>query len=121
MPDKAIDLIDEAASQIRMEIDSKPESMDKLDRKLVQLKIERMALKKEKDKASKKRLNELESNIKKFAIDVKGLAELVVKKEIKDILITISADYNINKIDLFKKYLADNSSDQETDNKIVIN
>ena len=64
LPDKAIDLIDEAASQIRMEIDSKPESMDKLDRKLVQLKIERMALKKEKDKASKKRLNELESNIK---------------------------------------------------------
>ena len=50
----AIDLIDEAASQIRMEIDSKPESMDKLDRKLVQLKIERMALKKEKDKAKKK-------------------------------------------------------------------
>ncbi len=60
LPDKAIDLIDEAASQIRMEIDSKPESMDKLDRKLVQLKIERMALKKEKDKASKERLKELE-------------------------------------------------------------
>jgi ATP-dependent Clp protease ATP-binding subunit ClpA len=47
LPDKAIDLIDEAASQIRMEIDSKPESMDKLERKLIQLKIERMALKKD--------------------------------------------------------------------------
>jgi len=63
LPDKAIDLIDEAASQIRMEIDSKPESMDKLDRKLVQLKIERMALKKEKDKASKERFKELEKHI----------------------------------------------------------
>ena len=64
LPDKAIDLIDEAASQIRMEIDSKPESMDKLDRKLVQLKIERMALKKEKDKASKERFKELEIHSK---------------------------------------------------------
>jgi ATP-dependent Clp protease ATP-binding subunit ClpB len=63
LPDKAIDLIDEAASQIRMEIDSKPESMDKLDRKLVQLKIERMALKKEKDTASKERLKKLEATI----------------------------------------------------------
>ena len=64
LPDKAIDLIDEAASQIRMELDSKPESMDKLDRKLVQLKIEKMALKKEKDKASKERLKELKEVIK---------------------------------------------------------
>ncbi len=59
LPDKAIDLIDEAASRIRMEIDSKPETMDKLDRRLIQLKIEREALKKEKDKASKARLNDL--------------------------------------------------------------
>lgn len=64
LPDKAIDLIDEAASQIRMELDSKPESMDKLDRKLVQLKIEKMALTKEKDKASKERLKELKEVIK---------------------------------------------------------
>ncbi len=63
LPDKAIDLIDEAASQIRMEIDSKPESMDKLDRRLIQLKIEREALKKESDEASKKRLADLETSI----------------------------------------------------------
>lgn len=63
LPDKAIDLIDEAGSQIRMEIDSKPESMDKLDRRLIQLKIEREALKKERDEASKKRLADLEGTI----------------------------------------------------------
>src|SRR5690554_6513497 len=59
LPDKAIDLIDEAASQIRMEMDSKPEALDRLERRLIQLKIEREALKKEKDDASKKRLAEL--------------------------------------------------------------
>ena len=60
LPDKAIDLIDEAASRIRMEIDSKPESMDRLERRIIQLKMEREALKKEKDEASKKRLDQLE-------------------------------------------------------------
>ncbi|WP_372987992.1 ATP-dependent chaperone ClpB [Marinobacter sp.] len=59
LPDKAIDLVDEAASQIRMEMDSKPEPLDRLERRLIQLKIEREALKKEKDEASKKRLSEL--------------------------------------------------------------
>ena len=63
LPDKAIDLIDEAASRIRMEIDSKPESMDKMDRKLIQLKIEREALNKETDAASKARLKNLQSEI----------------------------------------------------------
>ena len=63
LPDKAIDLIDEAASRIRLEIDSKPEAMDKLERKLIQYKIEREALKKENDGASKKRLSELEEKI----------------------------------------------------------
>ena len=63
LPDKAIDLIDEAASRIRMEIDSKPEEMDKLERKLIQQKIEREALKKEKDEASKKRLEDLKASI----------------------------------------------------------
>lgn len=63
LPDKAIDLIDEAGSQIRMEIDSKPESLDKLDRRLIQLKIEREALKKESDDASRKRLEDLEHAI----------------------------------------------------------
>jgi ATP-dependent Clp protease ATP-binding subunit ClpB len=63
LPDKAIDLIDEAASRIRMEMDSKPEEMDRLDRRLIQLKIEREALKKEKDAAAKQRLQELEATI----------------------------------------------------------
>ena len=63
LPDKAIDLIDEAASRIRLEIDSKPEAMDKRERKLIQYKIEREALKKEEDDASKKRLAELEEKI----------------------------------------------------------
>jgi ATP-dependent Clp protease ATP-binding subunit ClpB len=63
LPDKAIDLIDEAASRIRMEIDSKPEVMDRLERRLIQLKIEREALKKESDEASKKRLDNLQEEI----------------------------------------------------------
>jgi ATP-dependent Clp protease ATP-binding subunit ClpB len=71
LPDKAIDLIDEAASRIRMEIDSKPEELDKLERRLIQLKIQREALKKEKDKASKQRLKVLQEEIdeleRKFA------------------------------------------------------
>jgi ATP-dependent Clp protease ATP-binding subunit ClpB len=66
LPDKAIDLIDEAASRIKMEIDSKPEVMDKLDRRLIQLKIEREAVKKEKDDASRKRLTALEDEIKRL-------------------------------------------------------
>ena len=81
LPDKAIDLIDEAASQIRMEIDSKPESMDKLDRKLVQLKIERMALKKEKDKLSKERLKELKNNISRLEKEYADLEEIWKKEK----------------------------------------
>ncbi len=82
LPDKAIDLIDEAASQIRMEIDSKPESMDKLDRKLVQLKIERMALKKEKDKSSKERLKELESVINNLEKEYADFEEIWKKEKL---------------------------------------
>jgi ATP-dependent Clp protease ATP-binding subunit ClpB len=63
LPDKAIDLIDEAASRIRMEIDSKPEAMDRLERRIIQLKMEREALKKEKDDASKKRREQLEESL----------------------------------------------------------
>jgi len=63
LPDKAIDLIDEAASRIRMEIDSKPESLDRLERRIIQLKIEREALKKESDEASKKRLEQLQESL----------------------------------------------------------
>ena len=63
LPDKAIDLIDEAASKLRMSIDSKPEHLDEIDRKLLQLKIEREALKKEKDQASKERLEKIEKEV----------------------------------------------------------
>jgi ATP-dependent Clp protease ATP-binding subunit ClpB len=76
LPDKAIDLIDEAASHIRMEIDSKPEEMDKLERRLIQLKIEREALKKEHDDASKKRLQDLESTVKKLEKEYADLEEI---------------------------------------------
>ena len=76
LPDKAIDLIDEAASRIRMEIDSKPESMDKLERRLIQLKIEREAMKKETDDASKKRLDMLESQIHQFEKEYADLEEI---------------------------------------------
>jgi ATP-dependent Clp protease ATP-binding subunit ClpB len=76
LPDKAIDLVDEAASRIRMEIDSKPEEMDKLDRRLIQLKIEREALKKETDEASKKRLDILQGEITKLERDYSELEEI---------------------------------------------
>ena len=66
LPDKAIDLIDEAAARIKMEIDSKPEAMDRLDRRMIQLKIEREAVKKEKDDASKKRLAAIEDEIRRL-------------------------------------------------------
>src|SRR5512133_2597947 len=66
LPDKAIDLIDEAAARVKMEIDSKPEAMDRLDRRMIQLKIEREAVKKEKDEASKKRLGLIEDEIKRL-------------------------------------------------------
>jgi ATP-dependent Clp protease ATP-binding subunit ClpB len=76
LPDKAIDLVDEAASRIRMEIDSKPETMDKLDRKLIQLKIERVALQKETDEASKKRLGLLDGEIVKLQKEYSDLDEI---------------------------------------------
>lgn len=76
LPDKAIDLIDEAASRIKMEIDSKPESMDKLDRRIIQLKIEREAVRKEKDEASKKRFELLEQEIEKLERELADLEEV---------------------------------------------
>ena len=76
LPDKAIDLIDEAASRIRMEMDSKPEDMDRLERRLIQLKIEKEALKKEKDKASKLRLDELDSEINTLQKQFSDLEEI---------------------------------------------
>jgi len=76
LPDKAIDLIDEAAARIKMEIDSKPEAMDRLDRRLIQLKIEREAVKKEKDEASKKRLGAIEEEIKRLEREYADLDEV---------------------------------------------
>jgi ATP-dependent Clp protease ATP-binding subunit ClpB len=76
LPDKAIDLMDEAASQIRMEIDSKPEELDRLERRLIQLKIEREALKKEEDEASRKRLENLETEISRLEKEYSDLEEV---------------------------------------------
>ncbi len=76
LPDKAIDLVDEAASHIRMEIDSMPEEMDKLDRRLIQLKIEREALAKESDEASRKRLADLQREIDELDMAYQKLADV---------------------------------------------
>ena len=76
LPDKAIDLIDEAASRVKMEIDSKPEALDKLDRRLIQLKIEREAMKKETDEASRKRLAAIEEEISKLSREYADLEEI---------------------------------------------
>ncbi|WP_338499831.1 ATP-dependent chaperone ClpB [Pseudomonas trivialis] len=76
LPDKAIDLIDEAASRIRMEIDSKPEVLDRLDRRLIQLKVESQALKKEEDDAAKKRLEKLQEEIQRLEREYSDLEEI---------------------------------------------
>jgi ATP-dependent Clp protease ATP-binding subunit ClpB len=76
LPDKAIDLVDEAASRIRIEIDSKPESMDRLERRIIQLKIEREALKKESDDASRKRLDDLEAQLGELEREYADLEEV---------------------------------------------
>jgi len=76
LPDKAIDLIDEAAARIKMEIDSKPEVMDKLERRIIQLKIEREAVKKEKDEASRRRLTLIEEEIAKLEREYADLEEV---------------------------------------------
>ena len=76
LPDKAIDLIDEAASHIRMEIDSKPEELDRLERRVIQLKIEREALAKEPDEASKQRLHDLDQDIAGFEKEFANLEEI---------------------------------------------
>ena len=103
LPDKAIDLIDEAASRIRMEIDSKPESMDKLDRRLIQFKIEREALNKENDEASKKRLRDLSEQITDLEREYADLEEVwksekaamqgttIIKEELEQARIALDA------------------------------
>ncbi|MFO1282574.1 MAG: ATP-dependent chaperone ClpB [Burkholderiales bacterium] len=99
LPDKAIDLIDEAAARIKMEIDSKPESMDKLDRRLIQLKIEREAVKKESDEASKKRLSAIEDEIGKLEREYADLEE-VWKAEKANVAGTQHIKEEIDKIKL---------------------
>jgi ATP-dependent Clp protease ATP-binding subunit ClpB len=81
LPDKAIDLIDESASRISIEIDSKPEAMDRLERRVIQMKIEREALKKETDDASKKRLELLEADIKKIEREFTDLEEIWISEK----------------------------------------
>ena len=76
LPDKAIDLVDEAASRIRMEMDSKPEELDRLERRLIQLKMEREALKKEEDEASRKRLDKLNDDISKLERENADMEEI---------------------------------------------
>ena len=83
LPDKAIDLIDEAAARVKMEIDSKPEALDKLDRRLIQLKIEREAMKKEKDEASIKRLAAIENEIDALSKEYADLEEIWKKEKVE--------------------------------------
>ena len=97
LPDKAIDLIDEAAARVKMEIDSKPEALDKLDRKLIQLKIEREAMKKQTDDASKKRLEALEEEIAKLSREYADLEE-IWKKEKSEALGEKSARDEIDRV-----------------------
>ena len=144
LPDKAIDLIDEAASRIRMEIDSKPEAMDKLDRKLIQLKIEREALKKESDEASKKHLDELQTEIQKLEKEYVGLEEiwraekttLQGSKQLKESLeqtrieldaarragdLTKMSELQYGRIPELEKQLEQAGKAQTTDNKLLRN
>lgn len=101
LPDKAIDLIDEAASLIRMEIDSKPEEMDRLERRLIQLKMEREAVKKDSDEASKKQLKKLEEEIKGLEREFSDLDEVLkAEKAIVSGSQKIKSDLEQARIDL---------------------
>ncbi len=101
LPDKAIDLIDEAGSRIRMEIDSKPEEMDRLDRRLIQLKMEREALKKEEDDAAKKRLEKLKQDISDIEKEYADLDEVwKSEKALMQDATQIKSDLEQAKIDM---------------------
>ncbi len=89
LPDKAIDLVDEAASRLRMEIDSKPQVLDEIDRKIFQLEIERQALKKEKDKVSQERLKSLENDLERLQNESKELTAKWQKE--KDLILQVRA------------------------------
>jgi len=115
LPDKAIDLIDEAASRIRMEMDSKPESMDKLERRLIQLKIEHEALKSETDNASKKRLETLKLEISELEKEFSDLDEIwkaekaalqgsaTIKEQLEQARIKLEAASRSNDLTLMSK------------------
>jgi len=101
LPDKAIDLIDEAASLIRMEIDSKPEEMDRLERRLIQLKMEREAVKKETDEASKKRVEKIEEEIDELDREFSDLEEILkAEKAVVHGATKIKSDLEQARIDL---------------------
>ncbi len=101
LPDKAIDLIDEAASRIRMEIDSKPESMDRLERRLIQLKIEREAVKKEESSAASKELAQLDEQIESIEREYAGLEEIwLAEKAAVQSVTQIKSDIEQAKLDL---------------------
>ena len=144
LPDKAIDLIDEAASNIRMEIDSKPEVMDNLERRIVQLKIEREALKKEKDEASKKHLEKLESDLRKLEQEYQRLEDIwkaekgllqgaqTIKSELEKARIefdnarragdlTRMAELQYARIPQLEKQLAEASSSEQKETKLLRN
>ncbi|MBS0387813.1 MAG: AAA family ATPase, partial [Proteobacteria bacterium] len=144
LPDKAIDLIDEAGARIRMEIDSKPEALDRLDRRIIQLKIEQMALKKEQDEATKKRLAALEetlSGLEKEAADLEEIWKAekatlqggaAIKEELEKVKLEIEAarrkgdlgkvaELQYGKIPALEKRLAEAQAAESKDTQLVRN
>jgi len=138
LPDKAIDLIDEAAAKIKIEIDSKPEVMDKLERRMIQLKIEREAMKKEKDEASQKRLSLIEEDLSKIEREYADMEEIwkaekadamgseQLRKELDQVRFQIqeatrSGDFNkvaelqYGKLPALEKQLAEVQADEKTE------
>ena len=144
LPDKAIDLIDEAAARIRMEIDSKPEALDKLERRIIQLKIEQVALQKEKDEATKKRLATLEESLAQLEKEYADLEEIwksekatlqggaAVKEELDKVKSELEAarrrsdlarmaELQYGRIPELEKRLADAQAAETRDNQLVRN
>ena len=144
LPDKAIDLIDEAAARIRMEIDSKPEALDKLERRIIQLKIEQVALQKEKDEATKKRLATLEESLAQLEKEYADLEEIwksekatlqggaAVKEELDKVRLELDAarrrsdlarmaELQYGRIPELEKRLADAQAAETRDNQLVRN
>jgi ATP-dependent Clp protease ATP-binding subunit ClpB len=144
LPDKAIDLIDEAAARIRMEMDSKPETLDKLERRIIQLKIEQVALQKEKDEATKKRLATLEESLAQLEKEYADLEEIwksekatlqggaAVKEELDKVRLELDAarrrsdlarmaELQYGRIPELEKRLVDAQAAETRDNQLVRN